>query len=337
MSSRGAGRTSINRPARGCARAVVAMAILATVTADDLQAQVPLRVRVSASPASVGGTTTVRFTAENFAGAAAATVEFDLLYPTDTLRPISCVPGQTLGQTHQVETMHPEYPISPRGIGRLQVRVFDLDNPIATLLGGVIATCTFAVSSCYSGGEPALRVRELLVGDSAGNVIPGEAIEAGVTVPTPTATLTPVHTPLSPVLTVPPCVEPATPTGTVTRTPTTTYTRTPTPTNHRPDATATPTPTRSATASSRPSCFGDCDANDQLSAGDLGRINATILRCGPCPGDVPGGVAAGCPALQAGCLAADFNADGCVRASELGRATQNILRLGPTGCGPIDP
>jgi len=85
------------------------------------------------------------------------------------------------------------------------------------------------------------------------------------------------------------------------------------------------------------SCFGDCNGNGSLTASDIGRINSTILRCSPCAGGVAGGVAVGCPeAVPAGpgCLAADFNTDGCIRASELGRANQNILRFPPNGCAP---
>ena len=79
-------------------------------------------------------------------------------------------------------------------------------------------------------------------------------------------------------------------------------------------------------------CFGDCNASSTLTASDIGRINATILRCGPCPGAIPGGVATGCAALANGCTAADFNSDGCLRASELARANQNILKFQPSGC-----
>jgi len=81
-------------------------------------------------------------------------------------------------------------------------------------------------------------------------------------------------------------------------------------------------------------CFGDCNGSNSLTASDIGRINTTILRCAPCPGDVPGGVANGCEAFASGCAAADFNADGCLRASELARANQNILRFQPSGCAP---
>jgi len=82
------------------------------------------------------------------------------------------------------------------------------------------------------------------------------------------------------------------------------------------------------------SCFGDCNASNSLTASDIGRINSTILRCAPCPGDIPGGIANGCAAFAAGCTAADFNTDGCLRASELARANQNILRFQPSGCAP---
>ena len=84
-------------------------------------------------------------------------------------------------------------------------------------------------------------------------------------------------------------------------------------------------------------CFGDCNNDGRLTASDIGRINATILRCSPCAGGIPGGIAIGCPEAASpgpGCLAADFNDDGCLRASELGRANQNILRFPPDGCPP---
>jgi hypothetical protein len=87
-----------------------------------------------------------------------------------------------------------------------------------------------------------------------------------------------------------------------------------------------------ARAFAQGSCFGDCNASGTLTAGDIGRINGTILRCGPCAGGIPGGVAAGCAALANGCPPADFNIDGCLRASELARANQNILKFQPSGC-----
>ena len=88
-----------------------------------------------------------------------------------------------------------------------------------------------------------------------------------------------------------------------------------------------------ATASAQQSCFGDCNGSGTLTAGDIGRINSTILRCGPCPGGIPGGVASGCATLVGGCPAADFGVapDGCLRASELARANQNILKFPATG------
>jgi hypothetical protein len=92
----------------------------------------------------------------------------------------------------------------------------------------------------------------------------------------------------------------------------------------------------SVTGAPRP-CFGDCNDSGTLTAGDIGRINQTILKCGPCAGGVPGGVAGGCAAVAAGCPAADFNDDGCLRASELGRANQNILKFQPSGCDPATP
>jgi hypothetical protein len=85
-------------------------------------------------------------------------------------------------------------------------------------------------------------------------------------------------------------------------------------------------------AAAQPPCFGDCNDDTRLTASDIGRINSTILRCGPCEGGIPGGVAAGCEGRPGGCPEADFNADGCLRASELGRANQNILRFSPDGC-----
>ena len=81
-------------------------------------------------------------------------------------------------------------------------------------------------------------------------------------------------------------------------------------------------------------CFGDCNNSGTLTASDIGRINQTILKCGPCAGGAPGGVATGCEALVNGCAAADFNDDGCLKASELGRANQNILKFQPSGCSP---
>lgn len=81
-------------------------------------------------------------------------------------------------------------------------------------------------------------------------------------------------------------------------------------------------------------CFGDCNGSGTLTASDIGRINSTILRCGPCPDNIPGGVASGCETLVNGCPGADFNSDGCLRASELARANQNILKYQPSGCAP---
>jgi hypothetical protein len=46
---------------------------------------------------------------------------------------------------------------------------------------------------------------------------------------------------------------------------------------------------------------------------------------------VPGGVAAGCAAAPNGCPAADFNHDGCLRASELTRIVNNVL-IDADGC-----
>jgi hypothetical protein len=89
-----------------------------------------------------------------------------------------------------------------------------------------------------------------------------------------------------------------------------------------------------AHAAAQTSCFGDCNASNTLTASDIGRINSTILRCGPCEGGVPGGIATGCAALLNGCPPADFNTDGCLRASELSRANQNILKYQPSGCAP---
>lgn len=88
------------------------------------------------------------------------------------------------------------------------------------------------------------------------------------------------------------------------------------------------------TGATAQSCFGDCDGSGTLTASDIGRINGTLLNCGPCAGGVAGGVATGCGAVQDGCPAADFDLDGCLRASELARAQQNILMFPPSGCGP---
>ncbi len=82
-------------------------------------------------------------------------------------------------------------------------------------------------------------------------------------------------------------------------------------------------------------CFADCNANGMLQASDIGRINATLLRCNPCADNSAGGVAAGCEAFAGGCTAADFNGDGCLKASELGRANSNILKIPDSHCGPL--
>jgi len=103
-------------------------------------------------------------------------------------------------------------------------------------------------------------------------------------------------------------------------------------------ATAMPTTMSTVPPTRAPSpagCFADCNSSGSVTASDIGRINTTMLLCGPCPGGVAGGVATGCAGFRAGCTAADFNLDGCVRASELGRANHNILRF-PGGC-PVAP
>jgi hypothetical protein len=37
----------------------------------------------------------------------------------------------------------------------------------------------------------------------------------------------------------------------------------------------------------RKACFGDCNFNGVLQTSEIGRINATLLRCGPCLGVCP--------------------------------------------------
>lgn len=137
------------------------------------------------------------------------------------------------------------------------------------------------------------------------------------------------------------CVGAVGPTATATKTATAggaTATRTPTSTSTI-AATVTRTATRTATAggatpSATPgssACFGDCDASGMITASDLNRIRSTINLCGPCPGGIPGGVAAGCAAAPNGCVAADYDGDGCLRASELTRVVDNVLS-DPSGC-----
>src|SRR5262249_39068014 len=110
-----------------------------------------------------------------------------------------------------------------------------------------------------------------------------------------------------------PCVEPDTPTPTVTDTPP--DTRTP-----------TVTPTRTAGSST---CFGDCNGDGQLTAGDLTKMKCIILNCAS--------LAASCGACaNAPCGASDSNGDGKLSAGELTHAITNIITFlnPPRGCPP---
>jgi hypothetical protein len=74
-------------------------------------------------------------------------------------------------------------------------------------------------------------------------------------------------------------------------------------------------------------CTGDCNGDLAVRASDIARIIQTILRCGPCAGAIPGGVATGCGGFLGGCPAADFNpTDNCLRAGELAKIKDNVLR-----------
>lgn len=145
----------------------------------------------------------------------------------------------------------------------------------------------------------------------------GECVSGGLTGPSPTRTATGVA---------------VTPTRTNTPAPPTA-----TRTNTALPPTATRTTTRTATRTptvAGPPCFADCDGDGDVDAADLQKMSAVIVQCGPCAGGVAGGVAAGCPAAPGGCAAADFNGDGCLRASDLTRALQNVLTHPPDGCPP---
>lgn len=193
---------------------------------------------------------------------------------------------------------------------------------------------TFSTRGAYElGGTIGQAAAGTLTG--GGSVVRGGFWSAALSVETPTPTATRTSTVRTP-----------TSTATPSRSPTTTRSRTPTrtasaslttPTRTRAPTLggATNTPTRSPTALP---CFGDCNDSGTLTASDIGRVNQVILKCAPCAGGVPGGVAVGCAAVAfPGCAAADFNDDGCVRASELGRANQNILKFPPSGCDPATP
>src|SRR5207248_10689082 len=72
---------------------------------------------------------------------------------------------------------------------------------------------------------------------------------------------------------------------------------------------------------------GDCNGDLAVKASDIARTIQTILRCGPCTGGIPGGVSTGCAGFANGCPAADFNPmDSCIRAGELAKIIQNVLR-----------
>jgi hypothetical protein len=131
------------------------------------------------------------------------------------------------------------------------------------------------------------------------------------------------------------CIASGAATPTATRTATVggaTPTRTPT----GPAATVTRTATRTLTRTPTvAACYGDCDGNGVVNSTDLNRLRSTLLRCGPCGGE-PGAPAAGCTAFANGCVAGDFDHDGCVRASDLTRVVANVLD-DPSGCAPSGP
>jgi hypothetical protein len=76
-------------------------------------------------------------------------------------------------------------------------------------------------------------------------------------------------------------------------------------------------------------CFGDCNGDGQLTAGDLTKIKCIILNCAS--------AAPGCAACaNAPCTAADSNLNGLISAGELTHAINNILTFlnPPKGCPP---
>lgn len=81
----------------------------------------------------------------------------------------------------------------------------------------------------------------------------------------------------------------------------------------------------SAPTGAQPPCPGDCNGDGDLTASDVARLNALIVRCSPCNGR-PGGVAAGCAAQPGGCVGADLNGDLCFRASELAFLLREITK-----------
>jgi Tol biopolymer transport system component len=84
---------------------------------------------------------------------------------------------------------------------------------------------------------------------------------------------------------------------------------------------------------SPPCCFGDCNGNGVVSAGDLTKVIAIILNC-------PNRDASGCAAAPGGCINADKpNAlgmrDGRISAGELTLLISNIVKLPESGgCPP---
>jgi len=124
------------------------------------------------------------------------------------------------------------------------------------------------------------------------------------------------------------------PTSTPTRTATAggaTATRTVTPVSGT--ATSTRTAASPSPTSAVSGCLGDCDSNNMVSSADVAKIRSTMSLC-PCPGGVPGGLASGCAAVPNGCVKADYNGDGCLRAAELTHVLDNVLSQ-PNGCGAM--
>lgn len=128
--------------------------------------------------------------------------------------------------------------------------------------------------------------------------------------PTPTATGSPTAT--------------APPTFTSTASPTTTRTSTPTGTPS-PSASASPTPSPTASPLPEP-CFGNCNDDTQLTAGELTRVVALLVSCD--------GHSDGCPAVAGGgCRDADRDGDGKLDSGDLSRMVDSVLTYG-SACTP---
>ncbi|GIW43532.1 MAG: hypothetical protein KatS3mg077_0814 [Candidatus Binatia bacterium] len=72
-------------------------------------------------------------------------------------------------------------------------------------------------------------------------------------------------------------------------------------------------------------CPGSCNNDNRVSAAELTRMVAIILRCSGNP--------AGCPEVAGGCAAGDTDNDGQITVADLLRVIDNILRY-DTGCPP---